>query len=35
VVINPGDIQFTFIFFFPYSRAKLFDIAITPAFEAV
>ena len=32
--IKPGDTQFTVIFFFPYSRAKLFDIAIIPAFDA-
>ena len=32
--IKPGEIQFIFIFFFPYSKAKLFDIPIKPAFEA-
>ena len=31
VSINPGDIQFTLIFFFAYSFARLFDIATIPA----
>ena len=32
--INPGDTQFTVIFFLAYSIAKLFYIPIIPAFEA-
>ena len=33
VLINPGEIQFTLIFFFEYSIDKLLDIANMPAFE--
>ena len=35
VLINPGEIQFILIFFFAYSIARLLDIAIIPAFDAV
>ena len=35
VLMKPGDIQFILIFFLAYSIAKLFDIAIMPALEAV
>ena len=35
VLINPGEIQLIFIFFFAYSIARLFDIATMPAFDAV
>ena len=34
VFIKPGDTQFTLIFFFAYSIAKLFEKAIIPALEA-
>ena len=34
VFIKPGDTQFINIFFFAYSMAKLYDIAIIPALEA-
>ena len=32
--IKPGDTQLTVIFFFAYSIAKLFDIAMVPALAA-
>ena len=32
--IKPGDTQLIVIFFFAYSIAKLFDMAIMPAFAA-
>ena len=35
VLIKPGEIQLILIFFFAYSIARLFDIAIIPALEAV
>ena len=35
VLMKPGEMQFIFIFFLAYSIAKLFDIAIIPALEAV
>ena len=33
-IINPGETQFTVIFFLAYSMARLFDIPIIPALEA-
>jgi hypothetical protein len=32
--INPGETQFTVIFFLAYSIARLFDIPTIPALEA-
>ena len=34
VSIKPGEIQFTVIFFFAYSKDKLFDIDAIPPFDA-
>ena len=34
VFIKPGETQLILIFFFAYSRAKLFEKATIPAFEA-